>query len=485
MVRAQSIETLNSLVRLPHETEWVEFKHNDSEPEEIGEYLSALSNAATLHEENAAYLVWGVESGTHRVVGTDFRPRQRKIGNEDLEPWLARHLHPDVHFRIDEFSVDSKAVVLFSIKPCSHTPVRWKDHAFIRVGSYKKKLKDYPEKERALWARLSQTTFEKELAARALAGEDVLARLDYPAFFEMLDQHIPSSRAAILSRLEKECMTQSLGDDRWNVTNLGAILFARKLADFEAVARKAIRVIVYKGKDRTETIKEQEGSRGYAAGFEGLISYISDQLPGSEEIGQALRREARAYPEIAVRELVANAIIHQDFSIRGTGPTIEVFMNRIEITNPGKPLIDTLRFIDEPPRSRNEALAAFMRRAKICEERGSGIDKVIFQAELYQLPAPEFRVTEHHTIAILYARRPLRGMDRQDRIRACYQHAALQYVSRQAMTNTSLRKRLGIEERNYATASRVIADTIEEGLVKPRDPTNTSRKHASYVPFWA
>ncbi len=126
-----------------------------------------------------------------------------------------------------------------------------------------------------------------------------------------------------------------------------------------------------------------------------------------------------------------------------------------------------------------------MRRLKICEERGSGIDKVIFQAELYQLPAPEFRVTEHHTIAILYARRQLRGMDRQDRMRACYQHAALQYVSGQVMTNASLRKRLRIEERNYATASRVIADTIEEGLVKPRDPTNTSRKHASYVPFWA
>jgi len=183
--------------------------------------------------------------------------------------------------------------------------------------------------------------------------------------------------------------------------------------------------------------------------------------------------------------LVANAIIHQDFSVSGAGPMVEIFKDRIEITNPGRPLIDTLRFIDEPPRSRNETLASFMRRVKICEERGSGVDKVVFQAEVYQLPAPEFRVTDHSTIAILYAPRELRGMDRSDRIRACYQHAALQYVSGQVMTNASLRKRLGIEEKNYAIASRVIADTIEQSLVRPRDPASTSKKHASYVPFWA
>ncbi|MEO8661649.1 MAG: ATP-binding protein, partial [Bryobacteraceae bacterium] len=269
------------------------------------------------------------------------------------------------------------------------------------------------------------------------------------------------------------------------VTKIGALLLARKLADFETVARKAIRVIVYKGKNRIETIKEQIGARGYAVGFEGLIGYINDQLPSNEEIGKALRREARVYPELAVRELVANALIHQDLTMRGVSPTVEVFIDRIEITNPGEPLIDTLRFIDEPPRSRNEALAAFMRRVNICEERGSGIDKVISQAELYQMPAPEFRVTGHATIAILYAPRLLRGMDRSDRIRACYQHAALQYVSGQVMTNASLRKRLGIDEKNYAMASRVIADAITEGLIKPKDAASTSKKHASYVPFWA
>lgn len=272
---------------------------------------------------------------------------------------------------------------------------------------------------------------------------------------------------------------------RWDVTKLGGLLLARKLADFGTIERRAIRVITYRGAGRTDAITERVVTRGYAVGFEELIKYVNDQLPRNEEIGMALRREARVYPELAIRELVANALIHQDLSLRGVGPTVEVFADRIEITNPGKPLIDTLRFIDEPPISRNEALAAFMRRVNICEERGSGIDKVISESELYQLPAPEFRVTEHHTVAILYAPRKMRQMSRSDRIRACYQHAALQFVSGKVMTNASLRGRLGIEERNYAMASRVIADAVSEGLVKPRDPASVSKKHASYVPFWA
>ena len=89
---------------------------------------------------------------------------------------------------------------------------------------------------------------------------------------------------------------------------------------------------------------------------------------------------------------MANALIHQDFSLTGTGPTVEIFADRIEVTNPGTPLIDTLRFIDEPPQSRNETLAATMRRLNICEERGSGIDKVISQVELYQLPAGVMKI---------------------------------------------------------------------------------------------
>ena len=178
-------------------------------------------------------------------------------------------------------------------------------------------------------------------------------------------------------------------------------------------------------------------SKGYAIGFEDALRYINDQLPQNEEIGEALRKEVRMYPQIAIRELVANALIHQDFNITGSGPTVEMFSDRMEITNPGIPLIDTLRFIDEPPRSRNERLAALMRRMAICEERGSGIDKVIFHIEVFQLPAPDFRVSAESTIAVLYGPRKFAQMNREERIRACYQHACLRYSSFQKFCNTA------------------------------------------------
>ena len=142
---------------------------------------------------------------------------------------------------------------------------------------------------------------------------------------------------------------------------------------------------------------------------------------GNEEIGKALRKTVRMYPELAIRELVANALIHQDLYERGSAPVVEIFSDRIEITNPGTPLITTMRFIDEY-QSRNEKLASLMRRVGICEEQGSGIDKVIFQVEVFQLPAPEFMATEKHTKVILYAYQKLSDMNRKDRIRACYQH---------------------------------------------------------------
>ncbi len=477
--------TLRTLLKMSAETEWVEFKEGNCNPEEIGEYLSALSNSAGLHDEPAAYLVWGVQNATHQLVGTDFAPRSTKVKNQELENWLACLLEPRINFTISEFSVNGKGVVMFEIQPCEHTPVRWKETAYIRVGTYKKKLRDHPEKERALWLRSSRLTFESLIAARDVSSEDTLAMIDYPSYFEMSGQSVPSSRSSILERLQQEKIIQpSATRAWWDITNLGALLFARKLTDFPALARKAVRVIVYRGKDRTQTMKENSVPRGYAAGFEELVSYINNQLPSNEEIGSVFRHDVRMYPEIAIRELVANAIVHQDLTINGVSPMVEIFPDRVEITNPGKPLIEPLRFIDEPPQSRNEDMAALLRRLKICEERGSGIDKVVLSIEIYQLPAPEFRVNGH-TISTLFAYRRLNEMGRVDKVRACYQHACLRYVSREIMTNASFRKRLGIEDQNYAIASRIIADAIEEGLVKPRDPDNTSRKHASYVPFWA
>lgn len=485
MDSTQLASLVRELVALPAETEWVEFKHNKAVPEEIGEYISALSNSAALHGKPSAHMLWGVEDGTRRLLGTTFRPRQKKVGNEELENWLLTQLDPRVDVRIHEGKVEGAALILFEVQAASSRPVRFKGTEYIRVGTYKKKLHDHPEKERELWRVFERTPFEASVAKEDASSDEVLSLLDYPGYFRIMKHRLPDNREAILDRLIAERIIFATGGAGYDVSNVGAILFANRLAAFGRLARKSLRVIIYAGTNRVETIREQAGGKGYAVGFTGAIGYINDQLPQNEQIGQALRREVRTYPEIAIRELVANALIHQDFSITGAGPMVEIFTDRMEISNPGLPLIDTLRFIDEPPRSRNESLAAMMRRMNICEERGSGIDKVIFSVEAFQLPAPDFRVAGGSTVAVLYGPRKFAQMRREERIRACYQHACLQYVSGKRMSNATLRKRLGIKDSNYPLASRIIRDTIDGGLVKPHAEGAGSKRDATYVPFWA
>ena len=125
-----------------------------------------------------------------------------------------------------------------------------------------------------------------------------------------------------------------------------------------------------------------------------------------------------------------------------------------------------------------------MRRINICEERGSGIDKVIDSVEVFQLPAPNFIASDDFLKVILYQSMSIRQMDRKDKMRACYQHCCLRYVSNNLMTNQSLRQRLNVLDKNYPMVSRVISDTAKEGLIKDYDPENKSRKFAKYIPFW-
>ena len=163
---------------------------------------------------------------------------------------------------------------------------------------------------------------------------------------------------------------------------------------------------------------------------------------------------------------------------------IEMFDDRIEISNPGIPPISVDRFIDEY-RSCNEKLAELMRRLGICEEKGSGVDKVVSAAEVYQLPAPAFRVGEMRTIAILFAHQDFSSMSKDDRIRACYQHCCLQYVSNGRMSNQSLRERFGVVESKAATISLIIGATKEAALIKDDDAETKSTRYARYLPFWA
>lgn len=481
----QTVALINELRKLPNETEWVEFKRNDHEPQDIGEYISALSNSAALKGRSSAYLIWGIDDKTHDVLGTSFDPITAKKGNEELENWLLRLLQPRIDIQFSKVEIEGKPVVLLEIGKAFRHPVQFQGVEYVRIGSYKKKLKDFQEKERELWKVFEQSPFESAPAATDWNANQVLEALDYPAFFRLLGHPNPTDALATLNALQDHEMVRRQDNGSWTVTNLGALLLARDVTDFRSIRRKAARIIVYKGNDRINGVREVESKSGYASGFEQLVSTIDNLLPRSEAIGQALRASVPVYPELAIRELLANALIHQDFSVTGAGPMVEVFDNRMEITSPGEPLVDPLRFLDSPPRSRNEALAALMRRIGICEERGSGIDKVVSITEMYQLPAPEFTKPDGSTRATLFRKRSTRDISKADQVRACYFHACLRWVSGEFMTNQSIRERFGIEERNKAMASRLIRTAVDSGLVKPFATDVPNRKLMKYVPFWA
>jgi predicted HTH transcriptional regulator len=264
---------------------------------------------------------------------------------------------------------------------------------------------------------------------------------------------------------------------------MGAILFAKNIAEFEGLKSHSVIVRKYAGSNNRDLLSEQIGGLGYVVGFEGLVDYIM-KLTSVEEIG-VVRKMIPAYPQIAIREFVANALIHQDFAIEGMQVVVEIFDNRISITNPGAPLHDVNRLLDLPPQSRNEHLAQAMFLLGICERRGSGIDRAVEAIESMLLPAAKITKGENHTRVFLFMQKDLSEMTKQEKIEACYQHACLVYEDNRAINNQSVRDRFGIDKNHSHVASRIIADTLESKKIKLSDENITSKKYATYIPYYA
>ncbi len=322
-----------------------------------------------------------------------------------------------------------------------------------------------------------------EPATTNLNAQQVVELLDTKTYFKLLNLPYPTAPQAVVERLVSERIVDR-ETATYSIRRLGALLLAENLEDFPDVRRKAARVVVYPGMSKLKTRLDHTDVKGYAVGFQGLIRFIMQQMPQNEVIENALRREATLVPEIAIRELVANALIHQDFTIGGASVMVEIYCNRVEISSPGEPMVPVERFIDGYE-TRNERLADLMRRMGICEERSSGIDRVIEAAEVSQLPPPEFFKAHHRTLVRVFGPMPFKNMGRDDRIRACYQHCALRWVMGEQMTNQSLRERFKLAQSKTASVSQVIAATIDAGLIKPNGSNGKSRKYARYSPFWA
>lgn len=425
------------------------------------------------------------EGGGHLLLGIEDQPPRKVVGttafNDPVD--MAAKMFQTLGFRVEIEEVlhpDGRVLVF-------HIPSRPRGTVYNFEGAYLMRAGEelVPMSEdrlRVIFAEGLPDWFSQP-ALQGCEDDKVVQLLDTQSYFDLLNLPYPVDRAGVLERFNSEKLIQRQ-DNRWTITNLGAILFAKKLEQFDSMARKAARVIVYEGKNKLKTKLDKLGTKGYAVGFQGLMEFIYGLAPSNEVIEHALRREVKMFPEIAVRELVANALIHQDFTQTGASVMIEIYDDRMEISNPGKPFISPDRFIDEY-QSRNERLADLMRRLGVCEEKGSGVDKVVQAAEVFQLPAPDFRVGEKRTSAILFSYKVFEDMDRNDRVRATYQHCCLRYVMNEKMTNQSLRERFNLPEKKAEAVSRAIRDSAKAGKIKLNDPDQTSLRYRSYIPFWA
>lgn len=453
------------------ETQNLEFKEagNQYDTQKLCRYCVAIAN------EGGGHLVLGIADKPPRaVVGSQAFPETQDI-TEKLFRWVG--------FRVDVEAVahPQGRVVVFSI------PGRPKGTAYHHEGAYLMRSGEelVPMSEdqlRRIFAE-GQPSWLEIPASKDISAQDVVQLLDTQTFFDLMRLPYPTDQAGVLDRLLDERLIERSAAG-FHISHIGAVLLAKDMRQFPDIARKAARVIVYAGESKMHTVSDVPVDEGYAVGFIGLVRHVMGKLPQNEVIEGAIRKEVKLLPEVAVRELLANALIHQDFDLSGMSPVVEIFSNRVEISNPGAPIVPVDRFIDGY-QSRNERLADLMRRFGICEEKSSGIDRVVEAAEIMQLPAPEFLTSHRRTIVVIHGPRSFRAMNGSDRVRACYQHCVLQYVLRKQMTNQSLRERFGLPEGSSNTVSQIITATMEQKLVKIDPNAPDSRRYARYIPAWA
>jgi predicted HTH transcriptional regulator len=471
----------SSLEPVPHELNELDWKVRLSDNKDrLTEHLIAFAN-----HPNGGFLVYGIANVDANLVGVgqiqveEITRRLANLGRDTIDPPLV----------LDHAIVDygNTPLLFVHIPESLNKPVHKRgksiEEAWIRSGGTTRKAAR--SDVGALMLHSHAPRWEELRATSLLSASEVIAKLDIETMSKLLQRPLPGRDHDLLHWLNEQSMVVADGAGYY-ITNLGGIAASRDLNLFDSLQRKSIRMIRYRGTNKVDTTDELIGEKGYAVGFEGFIDYLKRVLPHSEVILQSLREQVSLYPEIALRELMANALIHQDFSISGAGPTIEIYDDRITFTNPGTLLpgkrLD--RLIGTTPESRNELLASKFRLYRICEERGTGFQKVVSAVELFGMPPVLFTPLENAFQVTLYAPRQFSDMPQAERIEACYQHAVLQYFSSQALTNTTLRTRFKVSERQRNQITNLIADAVEAGRIKRKD-TTAGNKFAEYIPYWA
>lgn len=488
MAQAEPIELIYSLVGYPHETEWIEFKTGNNEPVRIGKDISALANTAAWLGRDVAYKIWGVDDATHQLVGTDFDYLAAKgKGNQDLLIWLKLMLTKNANYEFTQFERGGKRYVVLTVYAATDQPVCFMKNAYIREGTSSTPLEAGSSREVELWRRLQRSDFETLVAMEDVTIAEIREYLDVEAYYRLLHERVPAHDEALTLPLVEQTLVRVQDNGFYAITNLGALLFARHMSAFRGLAKRPLRVLVFAGKGNRDILDDVTFDEGYALALPRAEQYILAHIAVGEELVGAFRNARYQYPRQAVRELLSNAVIHQDLSIADQGPMVCLYENRIEFSNPGKSLIDPMRVLNARPKTRNNAMVGLMRQMDLCEEGGTGWDIAVESCERMHMLAPRMvSDDELGTCVTLHAGLGFARMKKQERIAAMYWHACLRYADGEAMSNQSLRERFGLDAdaKHSLAMSRLIREGCSLGLIKVEDE-DAGTKNRQYLPGWA
>ena len=343
------------------EQEWFEFKENWFEPVTLGEYVSALSNAAAFHYQENGFFIWGVNDKSHEIVGTDFNQYQN-YQKEPFQGYLARNLSPSVNFKFKEIEIQGKRVVVLIIPPAKEIPTSFRDNRYIRIGSSKANLKDYPKREIQLF---------KVLDGRIETIETMSAKYQDLTFHKLFGYY--GSRGIVLKEetFEKNLRLRN-EEGEYN-------LMAQLLSDDSHIP---LRVSIFEGVSKASPLfsVREFGNNCLLYTLDNILQYgdVLNIIQADERNRVVERKEVSLFDGSAFREAVVNAVLH-NFWASGNEPMISVFSDRIEILSRGRlaPGQTEEGFYLGESVPVNEKLSEIFLQLHISEKSGRGVPIIV------------------------------------------------------------------------------------------------------------
>ncbi len=471
-----------SLRPIPQELNELDWKVMlSNKKERLKKHLSAFSN---LH--GGGFLIFGVDN-SGKVVGISDES-SRYIA--DYLANIARtSVEPQINIKFVTFIFEEKSLLGVFVEESFEKPVHMVnktiEHSYIRAGGQSRLMSKEELRHSIINSRkIRFGEISATLPPAVLANWE-----EYFDFSEVMKRMRPAGFTDKKSYYDFLCslkLLHKVDEEEMVPTNLAIQVCAKDFSALPSYERFAVRIIEYKGTTKMSARRDKTFSQGYSLSLHKIVSTLIDWIPYSEKINKASVVCESAIPEIALREIVANAIIHRDFNVTNASISIELFSDRVEVTNPGGllPEITIDRLIDHPSRTRNEVFSDIMRKLRFAEERGSGIDKAVMAMEMNGYPSIKFIDGGDFFLATMFIAKNFDKMSKEQKLNAIFQHACINDVIQRKTTGRSIRERFKLGRNDGPKIYKLIDEVIATGKIRLANPEDIRKDHY-YVPYWS